>query len=334
VGTVIFLFILKPDEQSLRRRWALSSLVFFILAIELTRTHFNTTSHYLAADWYSGLTSASAVEWFDPDIRVFDATYTQDEKIRRRDVPIAKGKRVRVLLMGGSQTFGQYINNWDRTMAGYLEKQIRETRGDVQVINAGYGSATSFSQLVFFHSALHHFKPDIVLLNVGANDSLLWRGDIDHLNSITRHKMGILRKLSNVSMTVMLAREIFSSSFLNSVHLMGKRQQFFMRNVREFGRLQKPMGFKLFLVKEITADICDSDGGSLNPFLKGAEHGAGFPFMAKNDVSLILPGPTFCKFKGEPLYLDGVHLTPKGHELLAKILYESISPTLKNIPEK
>lgn len=328
VGFALMMILVRPAGK---KGWVITAVLLCMAGIELSRIPFNTAGYNFCADWYAGLRTERAFGWFDPELRIFNSTFMQDTTLRDRPVSIDKGKRVRILFLGGSQTYGQSIDSWGGTMSGQLQRLVEKRWKNVEVMNGGTGGATSFSQLLLFKTALMPYRPDIVILNIGANDSLYWRGDIGHYSRFVKRKWGLCQRIRSWSMNVMLIRRFLSMGFSKSFYLVGHREKYFWQNVGEFARLQKRGGYKLLLVKEVTDDICYRKANRVNPFLPGLEKGRRFPELVRLHITPLSSAHAFCARRGDPLFMDGVHLTPMGNELLAKVILTRITPDIERI---
>ncbi len=80
--------------------------------------------------------------------------------------------RLRILALGGSTTWGQGAKTYDQAWPGQLEAILARRGLRTEVINGAFPAATTAelaAHYVFKHKA---YKPDIVILHVGWNDTL------------------------------------------------------------------------------------------------------------------------------------------------------------------
>jgi len=75
---------------------------------------------------------------------------------------------VRVLCLGDSGTFGQFVNDED-TVTSHLEQLLRQDHLSVEVINAGVPGTTIVDQMEVLKRSMI-LKPDIVILTFSEND--------------------------------------------------------------------------------------------------------------------------------------------------------------------
>ena len=97
----------------------------------------------------------------------FNAEYRirRSEPIRPRDQV-----RWRVLVLGGSTTFGEKLSRESDTWVFQLEQQVRALCERCDVINGGVGGYTVLENFIHYVSLLSDLKPDVVLLYEGIND--------------------------------------------------------------------------------------------------------------------------------------------------------------------
>ena len=98
--------------------------------------------------------------------------FSSEYKIRRRE-PIRPRNQVRyrILVLGGSTTFGEQIKLEADTWVYRLEEKLRLKFGNgVDVVNGGVGGYTLKENFVHYVTALTHLDPDLVIIFAGIND--------------------------------------------------------------------------------------------------------------------------------------------------------------------
>lgn len=78
---------------------------------------------------------------------------------------------VRILCLGESTTFGVKVSD-DKTYCTRLEELLRGAGGNYRVINAGVSAYSSFQSLVYFEERGLALDPDVVVLYHWVNDTL------------------------------------------------------------------------------------------------------------------------------------------------------------------
>lgn len=83
--------------------------------------------------------------------------------------------KLRILFLGGSTTYGWLVHMPDRTYPAHvgkiLEANLPEGFDGVEIINGGVVWATTAEVMTHYLFKYRYYKPDIVVLNVGGNDS-------------------------------------------------------------------------------------------------------------------------------------------------------------------
>lgn len=91
-----------------------------------------------------------------------------------RNPPIGeKGNRVRILAIGDSTTFGQYVED-DESWPAQLQKMLDPDAKHIEVINAGLIGTSSFQGLCYCVKRGFALKPDIIIATYGFNDRGKW----------------------------------------------------------------------------------------------------------------------------------------------------------------
>ena len=78
----------------------------------------------------------------------------------------------RIVAMGGSTTYGAHLESWRDAYPHLLERQLRETfgYGDVEVVNAGVPSYSSWESLVSLALRIPDLAPDMIIVYHALND--------------------------------------------------------------------------------------------------------------------------------------------------------------------
>jgi lysophospholipase L1-like esterase len=88
---------------------------------------------------------------------------------RGGEISAAKSAGVtRILCLGDSFTYGSYVDD-DQTLPFQLERKLRDSGYNAEVVNGGVGGTTIVDQLYFLKKSFS-IKPDIVLLVFSEND--------------------------------------------------------------------------------------------------------------------------------------------------------------------
>jgi hypothetical protein len=111
-----------------------------------------------------------------------------------RNPPIGpKAGRYRILCIGDSTTFGQYVEDHESWPA-QLQALLDPDADQIEVINAGLIGATSFQGLAYLIHRGFELEPDLVIATYGFNDRGRWNGLQDR-DSLPVALPGPLRRL-------------------------------------------------------------------------------------------------------------------------------------------
>ena len=79
----------------------------------------------------------------------------------------------RIFIVGGSTTFGAGTTSDDTTFPSFLQKKFDVTHSDkkIEILNAGIGSAYSYSEKYLIENDLMKFQPDLIIIYSGGNDA-------------------------------------------------------------------------------------------------------------------------------------------------------------------
>ena len=110
--------------------------------------------------------------WYSNNRYIGANTYVWRQQFggERLQVPKPRGV-VRIFLLGGSQAWGSGAADSQSTFAELLEQQLRSQGLPVEVFNAGVNGAGMSKVLEYYRQLVRTFEPDIVLADVGLNDS-------------------------------------------------------------------------------------------------------------------------------------------------------------------
>lgn len=90
-----------------------------------------------------------------------------------------KGERFRILAVGDSTTFGDWVDD-DETWSSQLQAVLEQDGKAVEVINAGVSGYSSFQGLRYLEEFGLALDPDMVIATFGHNDYKPWDGISDY----------------------------------------------------------------------------------------------------------------------------------------------------------
>ena len=108
---------------------------------------------------------------YDPMLRRLNPWYIDMRFKRRPWTAAAPEGRTRIVVFGGSQTYGWGIPSKDRdTFSDRLQGELRTRGHDVEVINASFPGVKTTTGLRWYAGNMHRYEPDIVVLNYVVNE--------------------------------------------------------------------------------------------------------------------------------------------------------------------
>ena len=119
------------------------------------------------------------IKYLDSTIRTnqpnqLTETYSINEHgFRGESFDFVKGNdEYRIIMVGGSTTFGLGSTSNDQTIPSHLESILNEKfQKNIKVINAGVIASTSRSEVYYIQNHLIKFQPDLIIVFDGYNDS-------------------------------------------------------------------------------------------------------------------------------------------------------------------
>ena len=124
----------------------------------------------ICSDQQNVIYSYSPVDTIEPN-QHFKTININNEGFRGPEINYNKTNNdFRIFMIGGSTVFGSGLSNDRETIPYQLFKKFNEKYDNVEVINAGISSITSFEELYIIENILVNLKPDMIIVYDGAND--------------------------------------------------------------------------------------------------------------------------------------------------------------------
>ncbi|MFN0197961.1 MAG: SGNH/GDSL hydrolase family protein [Planctomycetaceae bacterium] len=217
-----------------------------------------------------------------------------------RDSSLAYGQdtRLKIVTLGDSITRGYREGiKKDETFSAYLERNLKNLKYDVEVVNKGIGGERTDQGLKRLHKDVLDLKPHVVTIMYGANDSYVDEGKT--ASRISRKEFGDnLRELVEEIRAIDAIPILMTSTPAGKDH--GPTGAGEHPNVRLSAYVQECRD----MAKEMNVPLID--------------HYAEWMRMEKEGIDF-----------GKTLMTDQVHPNPKGHELMAKSMLKTIEEALK-----
>lgn len=227
----------------------------------------------------------------------------------------------RIICIGDSVTFGVPVrlNPPEKTFAKRLESLFEEhpEYGKVEVLNAGNPAYTSYQGLKQLKTRLLKFKPDLVIIQFGMNDPSPAVGLSDKeqpkFNKTSFSLYNALGKSALCCAIVKIFRRYGKGDRSSDIELLRVPPDDFRKNSLMMLALGELNGFECLFIKPV---------GFENGIF---ETNTNYQFPRKAKIVDVLPSLT--NYAGDPaeLFYDDCHLTPKGHELFAKTIFNAIT---------
>lgn len=319
------------------KRINLFSLKRKILLILLTILFFEgfcvSASPYmetLQKPWYAFVHDKNHFWYFDPSVR-FPNGYFSLNRARYKRYPYPKQGKKRIFVLGSSSAYGQSFKGASPYIfSSQLEKRLRLKH--VEVLNFAFPASTSFTGLMFLKGIYPLFKPDIILWNYSQNDALFLKGTLqryDFLQALYTDRKLFLHRIFYTSYTFHAFLNFMDSTGIQALLYLPRRstkRMLYEKNLEVLSKFCKTNKIQLVLVHETSDE-------TLWQRYKGRRKKLWDPkdklfydifttFSKKHHAFYIFTIPELIKHREDRLYLDSVHYSKAGHDVMADILYE------------
>ena len=136
--------------------------------------------------------------WYAHDKLTQANTYLWHQKFNGESIePVASEEKVRIFTMGGSQAWGSGAADSSSTYAELLEKDLQNKGYPVEIFNAGINGSGITQVYYTFRGLISSFSPDMLILDVGLNDSYALHGITDE-KSRDKHRKRLLKDVQSI----------------------------------------------------------------------------------------------------------------------------------------
>lgn len=254
----------------------------------------------------------------------------------------------RIFVIGGSTAFGVGTTSDHTTIPGYLQSEISDNFGeyDIEVINAGIPTAYSFTEKNMVKDKLLNYDPDLLIIYDGWND--LDR-NYDHYYSVQISLIGQISMAihdSDIVTLIVISKWISNYNYysmdilpFNSNNI--EQKSLLWKNTwMEICDLQEKYGFKTILVLQPilgTKKILSAE--EQNYFTrydseKMSQHYQEYANKLNSTCMMTFDLRDGFDSNSETIFYDAGHVGDKGNQIIAKKIYDLISPIVQSDIQK
>ena len=266
---------------------------------------------------------------------------------RGSEVDIEKGENeYRIIMVGGSTTFGMGSTSNDTTIPAFLEKKLNDNLDlDITIINAGIMAATSREEIFYIENDLIKFNPDLIIVLDGYNDSFnIKLSDVDVSEEYRRYDKDEFKEtLQKYVELIALPNVIYqyTKDYVQIQYLTedikNANTQKWLERWNDVCQLSKQNDFELFVMLQPMIGTSDREIHEVEKqVLKEPRTKKALELLDSLGNSL---DKLQCKssdirntFDGinEQVYFDEVHSGDFGNNIIAERIFIEISPLVKN----
>ena len=256
-------------------------------------------------------------------------------------------------MIGGSTVFGSGLSNDRETIPYQLFKKFNEKYDNVEVINAGISSITSFEELYIIENILVNLKPDMIIVYDGVNDIGYKRINEPEIQT-SSDDISLKNFQKYLRSPVVLYRYIllpmYNYEFTDSPDRTNQDSRFdeetskiisslWGERMNEFCKISNKYEFESVVIIQPALyygnkPLSDYEKSILIPntfwtktFEKMINESKTF-----NNCSLTLNFSNIFENTSQGVYIDQVHINPYGHKIIAEEIYQKILPlVIKNL---
>jgi len=287
----------------------------------------------------------------------FTTININNEGFRGKEINVSKTNNdYRIIMIGGSTVFGASLSNDNQTIPFELNKKFGEKYNNVEVINAGISSITSFEELYHFKEKLIQLEPNMVIIYDGANDVDYKRtSDPENLDT-DKDKLQIKDFQKYLRSPVVMYRTILvpiinsetvnildtddvsvtsNSSIHNSSNLPQLITSLWYDHIKEFCQISNEKQIKSIVIIQPTLDqskkpLTDYEYSIYQENILNKKI---FDMLIQKSENLtncsgVYDFTNVFENTDSGVYVDWVHLNGLGNKIIANNIYEKILPTV------
>ena len=255
----------------------------------------------------------------------------------------------RIFMIGGSTIFGSGLTSDKETIPYKLHEKVNENYDNVEVINAGISSITSFEELFHIKNNLINLDPDMIIIYDGVNDIGYQRttepeikesDDELKLKNFQKFLRSPVVVYRNFILPLIHSEPVFAPGLdiaknQNDDILSNKIALIWNDRMHDFCEFSEKNNFESVIIiqpalyygnkplSDYEKSIVLKNEFGEKTFQKMIEYSKNM-----NNCSLVLNFSNVLENSNENLYIDQVHINDVGHEIIAESIYEEIKPLI------
>ena len=292
----------------------------------------------------------------------FTTLNINNEGFRGAEINVSKTNNdYRIIVIGGSTVFGAGLGSDNETFPYELYNKFKEKFNNVEVINAGISSLTSFEELYYFKEKLIPLEPNLVIIYDGWNnvaykatsepeilntddDKLQLKDFQAYLRSpVVLYRYVLLPildfqffgNLDTTDTTIINKSDLYDPQISNSV------ASLWYAHMNEFCQISKENQIQSVVILQPTLNHGTKPltNYERSNYVKNIYFEKTFELLIQkskhlNDCSMVSDFSNVFIDVNEGVYLDQGHLNPFGNKIIAEKIYEKILPiVLEDISE-
>ena len=258
----------------------------------------------------------------------------------------------RILMVGGSTTFGAGSTSDNTTIPAFLQKEFLDDSYDVEVINAGVGGSSSIEEAYKIRHIYKKYQPDMFLVLTGWNDSFKHIENKELNPNISKKyfentwstfpSLQIwINETLQISRTINVASPFFSHHLISMTlndEVYEKNSEIWSNRWASICEENNEDEIKTIIVLQ---PVVGTGTKQLSPsekihsdYIKPVKIREQLEFFSKTlpieSCSASLDFRSVFDNIHKPIYFDGVHTNDLGNKVIANQIYEKIIPVIKN----
>lgn len=318
----------KKHPLSLKNKiFIFGFILFFYESLCLTLSPYTDT---LRKPWYTFVHDKNHYWYFDPRVRIYNEFFDLN-RVRAQNYTYVKGIKKRIALFGSSSAYGQFFHAPSREIfSAQLEEKLVRRGYKVEVLNFAMQGSTTFTGLTFLKGVAPLFKPDIIVWNYAGNDMVFMHGsraNYHFLESLFTQKKFFLYRWLNASYTFQTLANVLNSTWMKSLFYAPRPQAkkaLFKENLKALVHFCKKNRIQLILLHESRDDTIWFGYNIKKKKLLDKQdrwfYEVFSSFSKKYHVPYIFTVHELVKHRDDRLYLDTVHYSKAGHDIMANIV--------------